>query len=215
MVAAVDERYRQLVDLVRRTKQPGLPATLLVTDRAARLPGLLALLADLPDVDTVALEPDAAARGALRRRESIEAPGEALPFVTRLPADRTPPRVVLPMAVASPVPGGQVGAGEAPTHVVHDGNAYRIDERPLLLGLAIPEGQRGVRLRGSTAGVSRSHCTLLRNGSAVLLEDHSSHGTFVNGARVTGRVAVHAGDRLRIGSPGVELHLIAVEEGST
>ena len=45
-----------------------------------------------------------------------------------------------------------------------------------------------------------------------MVEDHSSTGTFVNGERVSARAVLRAGDRLRLGSPGVELLLIAVEE---
>jgi pSer/pThr/pTyr-binding forkhead associated (FHA) protein len=52
------------------------------------------------------------------------------------------------------------------------------------------------------------------NGQIVLL-DHSSFGTFVNGERVAERVRVHAGDRIRLGEPGVELALIAVGEMAT
>jgi hypothetical protein len=212
MVAAVDERYRQLVDLVRRVKRPGEPVTLLVSDRAARLPGLFALLADLPDAAALALEPGATARGALAHRESIESPGEALPFVTRLPVSRSPALEGPSHPATSPAAAARSGGGETPTHVVHDGSAFRIDERPLLIGLAIPEGRRGLRLRGDTAGVSQAHCTLVRRGGTVLLEDHSGHGTFVNGEPVAGSVEVHAGDRLRVGSPGIELHLVAVED---
>ena len=60
------------------------------------------------------------------------------------------------------------------------------------------------------AGVSRRHCTFLREAAETVLVDHSRHGTFVNGERVFERVRVHAGDRVRLGEPGVELALIAV-----
>jgi pSer/pThr/pTyr-binding forkhead associated (FHA) protein len=45
-------------------------------------------------------------------------------------------------------------------------------------------------------------------GQAVV-EDLSSWGTFVNGERVAGRAVLAAGDRVRVGSPGIELVLIA------
>jgi pSer/pThr/pTyr-binding forkhead associated (FHA) protein len=48
----------------------------------------------------------------------------------------------------------------------------------------------------------------------VVLIDHSAFGTFVNGERVSERVRVHAGDRVRLGEPGVELALIAVSDGA-
>ncbi len=45
-----------------------------------------------------------------------------------------------------------------------------------------------------------------------MLEDLSKYGTFLNGERVVGRVVVAPGDRVRVGSPGRELLLIAAED---
>jgi pSer/pThr/pTyr-binding forkhead associated (FHA) protein len=45
-----------------------------------------------------------------------------------------------------------------------------------------------------------------------VVEDHSSGETFVNDERVAGRAVLRVGDRLRLGSPGVELLLIATED---
>jgi pSer/pThr/pTyr-binding forkhead associated (FHA) protein len=61
-------------------------------------------------------------------------------------------------------------------------------------------------------GLSRRHCSLFRSGGSVMVEDHSSYGTYLNGRRVEGRAAASIGDRLRLGSPGVELMLIAVAQ---
>jgi pSer/pThr/pTyr-binding forkhead associated (FHA) protein len=49
-----------------------------------------------------------------------------------------------------------------------------------------------------------------RAGEAVL-EDHSRHGTFLNGERVQRRARLAAGDRIRLGTPGVELELVRIE----
>jgi hypothetical protein len=46
-----------------------------------------------------------------------------------------------------------------------------------------------------------------RNGS-VIVEDHSTYGSFVNEERVVGNTVLTVGDRLRLGSPGVTLELI-------
>jgi pSer/pThr/pTyr-binding forkhead associated (FHA) protein len=59
-------------------------------------------------------------------------------------------------------------------------------------------------------GISREHCTLVREDSAAWLEDHSTYGTLVNGERISGRVELRAGDRLRLGSPGVDCELVRV-----
>jgi len=50
----------------------------------------------------------------------------------------------------------------------------------------------------------------VHDGNELVLLDHSTFGTFVNGERVQERVRIYAGDRVRLGEPGVELTLIAV-----
>ncbi|MBS0376677.1 MAG: FHA domain-containing protein [Proteobacteria bacterium] len=81
---------------------------------------------------------------------------------------------------------------------------------PLLVGRA-PAGARAVAVEGPAAGVSRTHCRLAAEGGDVVLEDLSRHGTFVNGGRVERRVHLAAGDRVRVGTPGVELELVRLE----
>jgi len=53
----------------------------------------------------------------------------------------------------------------------------------------------------------------VENGGAIVLEDLSTWGTFVNDERVEGKAVVVAGDRVRLGSPGIELLLVASDEG--
>ena len=143
--------------------------------------------------------------------------GDELPFVTRLPA-----RPVVAPPPSAPRGGGHAEPGparspDAPTHVLLAGTAREIRDEPLVLGQALPDGVRGIRLDDAGEGISRSHCSLFRRGEETLVEDHSSHGTFLNGERVEGRAALAVGDRLRIGSPGVELQLIKVakDDGAT
>ena len=45
-----------------------------------------------------------------------------------------------------------------------------------------------------------------------MVEDHSSYGTYLNGRRLEERSEAGVGDRIRLGSPGVEVVLIAVAE---
>jgi pSer/pThr/pTyr-binding forkhead associated (FHA) protein len=89
------------------------------------------------------------------------------------------------------------------------------EAHPLAAGLVVgcdPGEAAGsvLRLGPGLAGVSRRHCTFLQGGGEVVLLDHSRHGSFVNAERVAERMRVHAGDRVRLGDPGVELALIAV-----
>ena len=98
-----------------------------------------------------------------------------------------------------------------PTHLLHASRAHTILETPLVVGLAEADDARSVVLDGPTAGVSRRHCSIARADDAVVLSDHSTWGTFVNGRRVDGQVRLAVGDRVRVGSPGIELELITVE----
>jgi pSer/pThr/pTyr-binding forkhead associated (FHA) protein len=42
------------------------------------------------------------------------------------------------------------------------------------------------------------------------VRDHSRYGSFVNGERVERETELGAGDRLRVGTPGVVLELVTV-----
>jgi pSer/pThr/pTyr-binding forkhead associated (FHA) protein len=82
-----------------------------------------------------------------------------------------------------------------------------------VIGVAVPEGGRGFNLTGRTEGISRRPCSLYRLEDRALVEDHSRYGSFLNGQRVEGSAVLAAGDRLRLGTPGVELHLIEAADG--
>jgi hypothetical protein len=213
LLAGAADLYRGLVDQVGLAKRVGEPATLLLSARAARLPGLADRLREIRGLGLVELVLGAAVAGVLEHRERIRRPGDALPFVTRLPSGLTEAErhaaAIAPAAL--PTPAASATGGGRPTHVLHDAVAYRIDQEGLAIGTAPPWGVRGLVLRRETAGVSRHHCTVLAADGEVVVEDRSSFGVFVNDERVSSRAILREGDRLRLGSPGIELRLIAVE----
>jgi pSer/pThr/pTyr-binding forkhead associated (FHA) protein len=45
-----------------------------------------------------------------------------------------------------------------------------------------------------------------------VVEDLSTWGTYVNGERISGRAVLAVGDRIRVGSPGLEILLVAAED---
>jgi hypothetical protein len=100
-----------------------------------------------------------------------------------------------------------------PSHVLFEGRTFALGGEALVVGRA-PAAAHAITLAEGLAGVSRRHCTLLRDGGEVVLLDHSRFGTFVNGERVTERAPLYAGDELRVGDPGVTLALIAVGEAA-
>jgi pSer/pThr/pTyr-binding forkhead associated (FHA) protein len=116
--------------------------------------------------------------------------------------------VAVILAVAKPFH----AARRRPTHVLLGPVARAIIEKPLVVGTAPPSPGRSLRLEGETAGISRAHCRLFESAGSAVVEDLSTWGTYVNGERVSGRAVLAVGDRIRVGSPGLELLLIAAED---
>jgi len=202
---AAEAWYAQLIELVHAGRHAGEFATLALSSRAAALPALRERLAALGDIELITL-PDTAAAAAAAARAGEIATGATPALVTALQRSQ-------PVAAT----GGRMPrsrGASCPTHVILDGHAHAIGEHPLVLGLgeddpALAAG-RWLVLTGPAAGISHSHCTLMRRGGSVVVRDHSRYGTFVNGERVEGEAAVGAGDWLRIGTPGIVLELVAV-----
>jgi hypothetical protein len=205
----------ELSQQVSAFKRVGEPLTVLVSAHAARLPGLTGRLAAIRGVEVVLLPVQVPAAGALRERDAIRSPAGAVRFVTQLPRPPAPDgtvggaAVILPPVAKPPPPRDP---GRRPTHVLLGPVARAITEEPLVVGTAPPSPGRSWRLEGETAGISRAHCRLLVSAGAVVVEDLSTWGTYVNGERVAGRAVLAVGDRIRVGSPGLELLLVAAED---
>jgi len=206
------EAVVQEMSLLRRA---GEATSVLLTSRASAVPGLADRLASVRGVSVRVLPVHAAAAGALRERHRLPE-GSGLRFLTRLPrpdgeagAATLEGGAIVRQATPQVVGSGSEGQGPRPTHVVWGHRACRLTADPLIVGTAPPAGSRGLTLEGETAGISRAHCRLAESGGTVVLEDTSTWGTFVNDERVEGRAVVVAGDRVRLGSPGIELLLVA------
>jgi len=207
LIAATGDHVQHLARLVGSILDAeDRPATLVMSWQVAELPGLAANLARLVTGESTHLAAGAAGLGALAEIDNIRSSGEAVPFVTRLPSS---PELAAP--TNRPAEAARP-SGRTPTHLLWGDTAYPLTSEELVLGTAETAGVRSLRLTGAVAGVSRSHCSLRRRGSRVVLEDRSTYGTFLNDRRVKGSAEVSAGDRLRLGSPGIELQLIATEE---
>ena len=221
IVACAQPFYEQVAELAKALEPAGQQTTLLLSKRMAELPGLEDFLR-LANQNLVVLPGAAGAKGALKLvgRFRSDTPKEELPFVTRIALNETlsvgPVGSNGPEAEGgrpAPIAAELAEGSRAPTHVLYEGLAHPITSKPFVIGLAVPEGSRGIDLAersGSAAGISRSHCSIYRIGDRVLVEDHSSYGSFLNDKRIETKAILAAGDRLRVGTPGVELRLIAV-----
>jgi hypothetical protein len=178
---------------------------LLLSPPLAALPGIVELLARDVSGNSVSLPPGAAALSALAYRDRLprRKRSEGLSFVTRWPLRAEEEAPTPPLA-------GPPSTG-TPTHVLYRGVAHAIDPPPFLIGVAIPDGHRGLNLSEETGGISRHHVSLHRAQGRLLVEDHSRYGTYLNGERVEREAKVRAGDKLRLGTPGVEVQLIEVK----
>jgi FHA domain len=201
MIAAIEPHYAELQRLVQGARVAGMQIELRLAPRITAFPGLLERLSTLRDCEVRLLPHGAAALGTLQYESTISRP-DSLALVYHLP---------IPRAAAGESAAAQTEATPAPlrpTHLLFQGRAWRISEQPLVIGWSVVEQRRALQLPSSSPGVSRSHCTVVRRNGAVMIEDHSTYGSYVNEERVAGRTALTVGDRLRLGSPGVTLELI-------
>jgi hypothetical protein len=214
LLAVTAHAYRLLAAGLERWRRPGAGLVLQLSHRAQALPELARFLAEQPGIEILALPPEAAVAGALARLDALPANGAGGPrFVTRLPS-----RGELPPAPRTEATGAGATSPAAapemqPTHLLHGAEALPIGAAGLAIGTAPPRDRPALPLSGTPAGVSRLHCVVRLDEHGVVVEDLSRFGSFVNDERVEGRRMLAVGDRLRLGSPGVLLHLIRVQPG--
>jgi hypothetical protein len=185
------------------------PTTVVLTDRAAMIPGLAAVLERMGFRDVVELAPGAAAAGALSVVEQLAADGDEVAFVTAVHRNSEPGRA-RPSTEQPRADSVDRRSGATPSHIVYRGRALAVGSDPLVFGVATGGGPRTIDIAENTAGISRSHCTIVADEGLVYLHDHSSYGTFLNGDRIEGRAQLVAGDRVRLGTPGVTLEAVVV-----
>jgi len=203
--------YREVTRLLHELRPAGAPLALIVPRNAVELPGLQEELEQFAGCELISLPDGFAASAAslldlperrpedpvrLLRRSSVQARAELAGEVMRRGL------------------GARRVGGPAPSHVLFDGRAHSLSVDSLVVGRA-PEAPNAITLPEGLAGVSRRHCTFVHDSGQLVLLDHSSFGTFVNGERVAERVRVYAGDRVRLGEPGAELSVIAVSDVAT
>ena len=195
----------EMIDLMRkRHGKPGQPVSLQITHRLAPLPGFREMLATLDSAKERELEPGAGAFGALDLWQELSSPGVGVTLLTSRPwQSREAPAVAEHLSV-TPISHGDT----SPTHVLYRTVAYHLSDRPLVVGSGGTRDGVDVPIKGELAAVSRKHCSIQRRGKEVILTDHSTYGTFVDGEQVSGTALLRLGQVVRVGTPGEELQLI-------
>jgi hypothetical protein len=222
---AAEPIYRSIIALLHQLRPAGAPLAIVVPRAVAELPGVREHLEQFVGCESV-IVPDGFAAAATSLLDLPETGQGSVRLLRRLPLQT---QAVLTDSVMREPLGKRRSEGPAPSHALLDGRAYSLSAESLVVGRApepqgatsqamtsgtpaVPVSSRYITLPEGLAGVSRRHCTFVHDGDELVLLDHSTFGTFVNGERVQERVRVHAGDRVRLGEPGVELALIAVGE---
>ncbi len=199
--------YRSILSVLHQLRPAGAQVCLLLPKVVATLPGLRERLDQFSDCE-LALVPDgfAAEAASLRDLPGRTGSDDAVPLLRRIPL--SPHQVPADAVIRDPL--GRQRTGPAPSPVLWDGRAHSLSVESLVVGRTLSDTPRHLVLPEGLAGVSRRHCTFVHDGEGLVLLDHSAFGTFVNGERVAERVRLYAGDRVRVGDPGVEFALIAV-----
>ena len=182
------------------------PHVVQVPQRLVEFPGVIESLMRLQECEIHVLEPGAAALGTLSR---IVSKWGVEPVVqTELPWDR--PAVAREAASVAPT-----GRSErAASHLLAGHRAFRLGAEPLRIGTSVTADEWGVVLDTGLRGVSRHHCTVRTENGTLMLFDHSRFGTMLNGHRVDSAAVLKAGDVITLGTPPVELRLIAEVSGN-
>ncbi len=200
--------YKALLQLIAQTREAGSGLVVQLSDRLARLPGVMGELARLDDAEIVGLAPGHAACAALEGFRAVDRSGQ-VKLLRRLPWRAEPAAAGGQAAeiVAAPIAAADTAV---PTHVVYRGVAYPVDGTGLLIGRSDADDRSVIVVDDQPGGVSRSHCELRLSDGELRLRDLSSYGTFVNEKRVSGQAILQPADIIRIGSPGAELQVVTV-----
>lgn len=201
LVAAAAPAYQRIVSQLRTLYRADETPAIQMTDRAAGLPGLADMLKARVGGEVFLLEVAATARGLLSRCRNMQAGGQ-VSLIRQLPWDQAPVEVSMPETTTD---------GGRPTHILFDNTAYMIGDSELNLGSQSVSGERWIDLQQTMPGVSRKHCSLQFENGHCVIRDFSRYGTFLNGHRLDESAVLQVGDLLRLGTPGFELRLIAVE----
>ncbi len=197
IVDAAAPAYETLSTVVNDHLDPD-STTLLLSHRAAALPGLVQHVEERTSATVIVLHPAAAGSGALAHADGIRSPGPSVAFVTHLPGlDARPPGPVT-VPVTPPLEDGR----HLPTHLVLEGVAHRIESNLLIL---LPEGiERAEQGEGAT--------TVRRLAGQAVLEAPAEAGVTLNGEPIEGRTALAPGDRLRLAASDGEILVVTMSE---
>jgi hypothetical protein len=206
LVAAASAWLQPLANALQSLSAAMEDCILLVPESLLDIPGMGEVLGTARFASVCSVPDGIAARAASLLQPAAPTATGGVQYLLRVPAFSTaaPTQLLVPLLL-------QVDSNATPaTHVIYKGRALPIPAAGLVLGRDPGDGL-ALRLPEGVAGLSRRHCTLRRDGMRAQVVDHSSFGSFVDGVRVHGRALLNAGSVLRLGEPGIELSLVALD----
>ncbi len=201
-----------------------MPASIVLTHAAGRLPGVLTRLREL--VDSWVGEPSRSKTSIAEEdfgEDLLRELGRETPRVSILSADALArsahavgawlergdlPRGVRDVVAPLPLP-QPVEAGPARLHF--QGQEFVIHDPAFCLG-----SHTACHLVVDVVrhpGVAGKHCEILHDRRAFVLYNRSQEGTLVNDSPVTGCVVLHAGDWIRLGARGPVVRFLGQANG--
>lgn len=203
--SAAQPVYREILRLLHELRPAGAAMDLIMPRSVASLPAMRDVLQGFVGCELVTLpEGFAAAVTSLLDLPPAQS-DQSVRLLRRLPVQAQP---MLSALVNRESLGNTRSAAPVASHLLYDGRAHALASS-LAVGRA-PGTEPSITLPEGLAGVSRRHCTFVNEGGELVLVDHSSFGTYLNGERISERARAYAGDKVRIGEPGVELSLITL-----
>lgn len=202
LVAAAAPVYQRVVSNLRALYRADETPAIQLSHRATQIPGLADMLVARVGGEVFNLEPGATARGLIARCREMQQSDSGVSLIRALPWDQAAVNVAMSRVS---------GQGGHPTHVLFNNTAYAINNIPISLGSQPDDSVRRIDLQDSMPGVSRRHCSLRQENGQCVVRDFSRYGTFLNGHAIDGSAVLQIGDMIRIGTPGFELRLIAME----
>jgi hypothetical protein len=200
---AVFREGAQLIrEMAEHSGESALPIMLAVTHRINSLPGYREELEKIPSTQIIELEPGSGALGVLTLKDRFTAhtTNHGVSLLTSRPWQATQ------LSQESTIPSTDRDM-TSPTHILYRSRAYPLSPKPLIIGQGTSD-DISIRINDQVAGISPKHCTLRLSGDDVVLVNHSTWGTLVDGTTVSETALVKLGQTIRIGTPGEELRLI-------
>ena len=170
----------------------------------SKLPGLKEFLESNFSSEIFKLPEETTIRGASERFLIKDYEGNSLKLHKKLPWDK--PSIRIKESSNKSV------MKDIPSHILYESRAYKISELPLNIGTNPPYDNHNIKIKTNIGGISRQHCSLIIKNNKCLISDLSRYGTYLNDQRIENSTFLSIGDKIRIGSPGIEFLLIYINE---